>query len=83
MQRSCFCGATGKRSLETNWLKLEIHPDPKYLMPDAIETLKATEHWLNYFIVLPYIHADPVLCKHLEEGNSSSYAFRFARVIKD
>jgi thiazole synthase len=35
-----FCGATGKEALETNWLKLEIHPDPKYLMPDAIETLK-------------------------------------------
>jgi thiazole synthase ThiGH ThiG subunit len=35
MQRS-FCGATGK-TLETNWLKLEIHPDPKYLMPDAMK----------------------------------------------
>jgi thiazole synthase ThiGH ThiG subunit len=45
--KKLFCGATGKRALETNWLKLEIHPDPKYLMPDAIETLKATEHWLN------------------------------------
>jgi thiazole synthase ThiGH ThiG subunit len=41
--KKLFFAATGKRSLRTNWLKLEIHPDPKYLMPDAIETLKATE----------------------------------------
>jgi thiazole synthase len=49
------------------------------------ETLKATEALAKLgFIVLPYIHADPVLCKHLEEGNSSGYALRFAnRVIKD
>jgi thiazole synthase len=47
-------------------------------MPDAIETLKATEALAKLgFIVLPYIHADPVLCKHLE-ADSSSYAFRFA-----
>jgi thiazole synthase len=54
--------------LETNWLKLEIHPDPKYLMPDPIETLKAAEELVKLgFVVLPYIHADPVLCKRLEE----------------
>jgi thiazole synthase len=41
-------------ALETNWLKLEIHPDPKYLMPDAIETLRATEELAKLgFIVLP------------------------------
>jgi thiazole synthase len=57
------------RTLETNWLKLEIHPDPKYLMPDAIETLRATEELAKLgFIVLPYIHADPVLCKRLEDA---------------
>jgi thiazole synthase len=56
---------------ETNWLKLEIHPDPKYLMPDAIETLKAEALAKLGFIVLPYIHADPVLCKHLEEAGTA------------
>lgn len=57
-----------REALETHWLKLEIHPDPKYLMPDPIETLKAAEALVKAgFIVLPYIHADPVLCKRLED----------------
>jgi thiazole synthase len=61
------------RALETNWLKLEIHPDPKYLMPDAIETLRATEELAKLgFIVLPYIHADPVLCKRLEDAGTAA-----------
>jgi thiazole synthase len=48
----------------TPFIKLEIHPDPKYLMPDPVETLKATEQLAkDGFIVLPYIQADPVLCK--------------------
>lgn len=57
----------------TNFIKLEIHPDPKYLMPDPIETLKATEELAkDGFIVLPYIQADPVLCKLLEEAGSAA-----------
>lgn len=57
-----------REALGTNWLKLEIHPDPKYLMPDPIETLKAAEQLVkDGFVVLPYCHADPVLCKRLEE----------------
>lgn len=57
----------------TNFIKLEIHPDPKYLMPDPIETLKATERLAaDGFIVLPYIQADPVLCKLLEEVGSAA-----------
>lgn len=57
----------------TNFLKLEIHPDPKYLLPDPIETLKATEELSKKgFIVLPYIQADPVLCKLLEEAGTSA-----------
>lgn len=57
-----------REALETNWLKLEIHPDPKYLLPDAIETLLAAEELAKRgFIILPYIHADPVLCKRLED----------------
>lgn len=58
---------------QTNFIKLEIHPDPKYLMPDPIETLKATEELArDGFIVLPYIQADPVLCKLLEEAGTSA-----------
>lgn len=57
----------------TDFIKLEIHPDPKYLMPDPIETLKATEELAKEgFIVLPYIQADPVLCKLLEEAGTSA-----------
>ena len=62
-----------REALETNWLKLEIHPDPKYLMPDPIETLAATRELVKRgFIVLPYVHADPVLCKQLEEAGAAA-----------
>src|SRR3954466_451378 len=62
-----------REALETNWLKLEIHPDPKYLMPDPIETLSATRELVKRgFIVLPYVHADPVLCKQLEEAGAAA-----------
>ena len=57
----------------TGFIKLEIHPDPKYLMPDPIETLKATESLAKEgFTVLPYIQADPVLCKLLEEAGAAA-----------
>lgn len=57
----------------TDFIKLEIHPDPKYLMPDPIETLKATEALAKEgFTVLPYIQADPVLCKLLEEAGTAA-----------
>ena len=50
------------------WIKLEIHPDPRYLLPDALETLSAAEILVKEgFTVLPYINADPVLAKRLEE----------------
>ncbi len=62
-----------REAMETNWLKLEIHPDPRYLLPDARETLKATEMLAKMgFIVLPYIHADPVLCKQLEDAGTAA-----------
>nr|VXZ89970.1 Thiazole synthase [Klebsiella pneumoniae] len=52
----------------THWLKLEIHPDARWLLPDPIETLKAAELLVREgFVVLPYCGADPVLCKRLEE----------------
>src|SRR6187401_981692 len=51
-----------------NWVKLEIHPDPRYLLPDPIETFKAAEILVKEgFIVLPYINADPVLAKRLQD----------------
>lgn len=57
----------------TDFIKLEIHPDPRYLMPDPIETLKATEELARLgFVVLPYVQADPVLCKRLEEAGSAA-----------
>jgi thiazole synthase len=62
-----------REALETNWLKLEIHPDPKYLMPDAVETLRATGELVKRgFVVLPYVHADPVLCRQLEEAGAAA-----------
>ncbi|TGK60234.1 thiazole synthase [Leptospira wolffii] len=51
-----------------DWLKLEVTPDPVYLLPDPVETLKAAEILVKEgFHILPYINADPILCKHLEE----------------
>lgn len=61
-----------REAFETNWVKLEIHPDPKYLLPDPIETLYATEELAKLgFVVMPYIHADPVLCKRLEDAGTA------------
>lgn len=64
LSRECF---------GTNFIKLEIHPNPKYLLPDPIETLKATEELTKLgFFVLPYIQADPVLCKRLEDVGTAA-----------
>lgn len=72
-KEAVFAAQMAREALETNWLKLEIHPDPKWLFPDAIETLKATEELVkDGFIVLPYIQADPVLCKQLEEVGAAT-----------
>jgi thiazole synthase len=55
------------------WVKLEIHPDPQYLLPDPIETLRATEILAaEGFIILPYINADPVLAKRLEDAGAAT-----------
>ncbi|WP_435263722.1 thiazole synthase [Tenacibaculum sp. nBUS_03] len=67
-KEAVFAAELSREALATNWVKLEIHPDPKYLLPDPIETLKAAEELVKLgFVVMPYIHADPVLCKRLEE----------------
>ncbi|MGL5894987.1 MAG: thiazole synthase, partial [Bacteroidales bacterium] len=72
-KEAIFAAKLAREAFETNLLKLEIHPDPKYLLPDPIETLKATEELAKLgFIILPYIQADPVLCKRLEDVGSSA-----------
>lgn len=72
-KEAVFAAKLAREAFETNWLKLEIHPDPKYLLPDPVETLKATEALANDgFIVLPYIQADPVLCKLLESAGAAA-----------
>jgi thiazole synthase len=56
-----------------HWIKLEIHPDPRHLLPDPIETLKAAEELVrDGFVVLPYINADPVLAKRLQEVGTAT-----------
>jgi thiazole synthase len=55
------------------WVKLEIHPDPRYLLPDPVETLKAAEILVKEgFTVLPYINADPVLAKRLQDAGAAT-----------
>ncbi len=68
-----FAARLAREALGTNWIKLEIHPDARYLLPDPIETLKAAEDLVQQgFVVLPYCGADPVLCKRLEEAGCAA-----------
>ncbi len=72
-QEAVFAAQMAREAFGTNWLKLEIHPDPRYLLPDSVETLKATEKLVKMgFVVLPYCQADPTLCKHLEEAGAAT-----------
>lgn len=72
-KEAIFAAHLAREALGTNWLKLEIHPDPRYLMPDPIETFKAAEVLCKEgFIVLPYCGADPLLCKRLEEAGCAA-----------
>jgi thiazole synthase len=67
-KEAIFAASLAREALDTNWIKLEIHPDPKYLLPDPVETLKAAEELIKLgFVVMPYVNADPVLCKRLED----------------
>lgn len=67
-KEAIFAAQLAREALGTNWLKLEIHPDPNYLLPDSEETLNAAKELVKLgFVVLPYIQADPVLCKKLED----------------
>lgn len=72
-EEAIFAAQLTREAFETNFLKLEIHPDPRYLLPDPIETLKATEELVKMgFVVLPYCPADPVVCKRLEEVGAAA-----------
>ena len=72
-EEAVFAAQLARVAFGTNWLKLEIHPDPRYLLPDSVETLKATEQLVKLgFVVLPYCQADPTLCKHLEEAGAAT-----------
>jgi thiazole synthase len=72
-KEAIFAAELAREALGTSWLKLEIHPDPKYLMPDPVETLEACRELVKKgFFVLPYIHADPVLAKRLEEVGAAA-----------
>ncbi|MDY0973199.1 thiazole synthase [Siccibacter turicensis] len=68
-----FAAQLAREALGTHWVKLEIHPDARYLLPDPIETLRAAEKLVAQgFVVLPYCGADPVLCKRLEEAGCAA-----------
>jgi thiazole synthase len=70
-KEAVFAAQLAREALETNWIKLEIHPDPKYLMPDPVETLKAAEELVKLgFVVLPYIHADPACARVISSRSS-------------
>lgn len=72
-EEAVFAAKLARECFGTNFIKLEIHPNPKYLLPDPVETLKATEELVKLgFIVLPYIQADPVLCKRLEDVGTAA-----------
>lgn len=67
-EEAVFAAHLAREALSTHWIKLEIHPDARHLLPDAVETLKAAEQLVKAgFVVLPYCNPDPVLCRRLEE----------------
>jgi thiazole synthase len=72
-EEACRLARLGREATGSTWLKLEIHPDPRYLLPDPIETMKAAEILIkDGFIVLPYINADPVLAKRLADAGCAT-----------
>ncbi len=67
-EEAIFTAQLAQELTGSNWVKLEVVPDPRYLLPDPIGTLRAAERLVAQgFVVLPYIHADPVLARQLEE----------------
>ncbi len=67
VEEALFTARLARELTGSNWLKLEVIPDPKYLLPDPLGTVEAARQLIDEgFVVLPYIHADPVLAGHLE-----------------
>ena len=67
-REAVFAARLAREALGTDWIKVEIHPDVRYLLPDPVETYEACKILCaEGFKVFPYINADPVLCKRLEE----------------
>lgn len=72
-EEAILAAQLAREAFGTDLIKVEIHPDRKYLLPDPIETLKATEFLAkDGFTVLPYIGADAVLCKRLEDAGAAA-----------
>jgi thiazole synthase len=73
VEEALFVARLGREVGKTDFVKLEVIPDPKYLFPDGAATLEAARKLIaDGFIVLPYIHADPVLAKQLEEAGCAT-----------
>ena len=73
VEEALFTARLARELTGSNWVKLEVQPDLKSLLPDPIDTLRAAEQLLKEgFIVLPYIHADPLLAKRLEEAGCAT-----------
>ena len=61
------------RAAGFNWVKIEVHPDARYLLPDPVETLEAVRQCAKLgMVVLPYINADPVLARHCEDAGAAA-----------
>ncbi len=68
VEEALFTARLARELTGSDWVKLEVIPDPKYLLPDPIATLEAADKLIaDGFVVLPYIHADPILARRLEE----------------
>jgi thiazole synthase len=73
VDEALFTARLGREVTGSNWVKLEVVPDPKYLLPDPVATLEAAKTLVaEGFVVLPYIHADPVLARHLQEAGCAT-----------
>jgi thiazole synthase len=73
VEEALFIARLGREVGKTDFVKLEVIPDPKYLFPDGAATLEAARILVKEgFVVLPYVHADPVLAKQLEEAGCAT-----------
>jgi thiazole synthase len=73
MEEALFTARLARELTGSSWVKLEVIPDPTYLLPDPVATLEAARALIaDDFVVLPYIHADPVLAKHLEHAGCAT-----------